>query len=47
MALKMKYMINHEEWALNQQVILASNDELKNVLNFRDYSNVTIALQFN
>jgi len=35
--LKGKYMINYEEWDLNQQVVLSDEQELKHPLNFKDF----------
>lgn len=44
--LKLKYMINKEEWKLIQQEVLSTPEELKLPLDFRDFSNVSIGLQF-
>jgi len=42
--LKLKYMVNSEEWTLVQQNVLASTEELQSPLRLADYSNVTVAL---
>jgi hypothetical protein len=35
--LKLKYMINHEEWSLNNQVVMAEKKQLNAPLNFSSY----------
>lgn len=44
--LKLKYMINHEEWKLNNQTVMAERLELNSALNFSSFPNVSIGLQF-
>jgi len=45
--LKGKDMINKESWALVQQNVLTDYIELNNTIAIKDYTNVTVALQFN
>ena len=44
--LKTKYMINHETWSLNNQEVMAESLQLSNPMNFSEFPNVTIGLQF-
>lgn len=44
--LKLKYMVNHEEWKLNNQTVMAEKLELLSQLNFSSFPNVSIGLQF-
>ena len=44
--IKTKIMVNVEEWSLKQQTVLQNEYELKQIERMRDYSNVTLALQF-
>ena len=44
--LKTKYMINHEEWSLNNQEVMADKLQLNTPINFSSFANVTIGLQF-
>ena len=44
--LKTKYMVDHEEWQLNNQIVMAESEVLARELKFRDFPNVTIGLQF-
>ena len=44
MILKFKYMYNHEEWSLTQQIVLAQKEELVEEMKFSTYPNVSIAL---
>ena len=44
--LKCKYMVNHEEWKLNNQEIMAEKLQLSTPMNFSSFPNVTIGLQF-
>ena len=39
-------MLYAQEWNLNQQIVLASADELQVQLPLKDYTNLSIALQF-
>ena len=44
--LKTKFMVNVEEWQLIQQNVLQTNIELNQIERMRNYSNVTLGLQF-
>ena len=44
--LKLKAMVNHEDWSLNNQTVMSEKIQLENSLNFTSFPNVTIALQF-
>ena len=45
--LQLKYMVNKEEWTLIQQNVLQEKAELLIPKEFRDNTNVTMAIQFN
>jgi hypothetical protein len=45
--LQLKYMLNREEWGLIQQNVLQTEAELGVTHKFKDFTNVSIALQFN
>ena len=44
--LKTKFMVNVEEWQLIQQNVLQTNIELNQIERIRNFSNVTLGLQF-
>lgn len=44
--LKTKYMVNHETWSLNNQIVMAEKKQLSTPLFFKDFQNVTMGLQF-
>jgi len=42
--LKLKYMINREEWGLTQQDVMTSNEELTKIHQFNLFPNVTMGI---
>ena len=46
MLLKLKYMINAEDWVLVQQTVMANSFEQNIPIELKKYPNVTLAIQF-